>query len=121
LLNRFSLTAPSQVIIAFFTPLRHGSQNMLIWNSNQIPLFYRHPRENTMMNLGLVELVIILAIRNFKRGLHEPDAIDVTPKKENPPEKTKKTWQKNPDLVFKNEFGGIGFRSLVWPSRWKTV
>jgi hypothetical protein len=44
-----------------------------------------------MMNLGLVELVIILAIRNFKKGLHEPDAIDVTPKKENPPEKTKKT------------------------------
>ena len=71
-------------------------------------LFYQHPRENTVMNLGLVELVIILAIlffifggrkipqiskgfglaiRNFKKGLHEPDAIDVTPEKENPPAK----------------------------------
>jgi len=61
-----------------------------------------------MMNLGLVELVIILAIlffivggrkipqtsqgigdaiRNFKQGPPEPDAIDVTPKKENPPAK----------------------------------
>jgi len=67
-----------------------------------------------MLGLGLTELVIILAIiffifggrkipgisrgfglaiRNFKKGLHEPDAIDVTPKKEdpspreNPPEK----------------------------------
>jgi len=28
-----------------------------------------------------------LSIRNFKKGLHEPDAIDVTPKKE--PETTK--------------------------------
>jgi sec-independent protein translocase protein TatA len=61
-----------------------------------------------MLGLGLVELVIILAIiffifggrkipqvskafglaiRNFKKGLREPDAIDVTPEKENPPEK----------------------------------
>ena len=56
-----------------------------------------------MPSLGLTELIIILAIvffifggrkvpqisrgfglafRNFKKGLHEPDAIDVTPKKE---------------------------------------
>ncbi len=61
-----------------------------------------------MLNLGFFELIIILAIiffifggrkisqiskgfglaiRNFKKGLHEPDAIDVTPKKENPPQK----------------------------------
>jgi sec-independent protein translocase protein TatA len=60
------------------------------------------------MNLGLVELVIILAIlffifggrkipqiskgfglaiRNFKKGLHEPDAIDVSPQKDIPSEK----------------------------------
>ena len=56
-----------------------------------------------MFGLGLGELIIILAIvfflsggrkisqigrglgltvRNFKKGLHEPDAIDITPKKE---------------------------------------
>jgi sec-independent protein translocase protein TatA len=56
-----------------------------------------------VFGLGLTELVIILAIvllffggrkipeisrglglsiRNFKKGLHEPDAIDITPKKE---------------------------------------
>ncbi len=67
-----------------------------------------------MLGLGITELIIILAIvffilggrkipelsrgfgvaiRNFKKGLHEPDAIDVTPQKdppsekENPPEK----------------------------------
>ena len=61
-----------------------------------------------MLGLGLVELIIILAIlffifggrkipqiskgfalaiRNFKKGLREPDAIDVTPKEENPPAK----------------------------------
>jgi len=61
--------------------------------------------------LGLVELIIILAILffifggrkipqiskgfglampNFKKGLHEPDAIDVTPKKEPPAEKQQK-------------------------------
>jgi sec-independent protein translocase protein TatA len=61
-----------------------------------------------MLNLGFFELIIILAIiffifggrkipqiskgfglaiRNFKKGLHEPDAIDVTPKKEKPPTK----------------------------------
>ncbi len=61
-----------------------------------------------MLNLGFFELIIILAIiffifggrkipqiskgfglaiRNFKKALHEPDAIDVTPKKENPPQK----------------------------------
>jgi len=28
-----------------------------------------------------------LAIRNFKKGLHEPDAIDVTPPRDQPPEK----------------------------------
>jgi sec-independent protein translocase protein TatA len=56
-----------------------------------------------VFGLGLTELVIILgivllvfggrklpelsrglgiSIRNFKKGLHEPDAIDITPKKE---------------------------------------
>ena len=61
-----------------------------------------------MLGLGFVELIIILAIvffifggrkipqiskgfglaiRNFKKGLHEPDAIDVTPPKGTPPEK----------------------------------
>ena len=65
-------------------------------------------RENVVLNLGFFELIIILAIiffifggrkipqiskgfglaiRNFKKGLHEPDAIDVTPKKEDPPAK----------------------------------
>ncbi len=70
-----------------------------------------------MFGLGLTELVIILAIvflffggrklpelsrglglsiRNFKKGLHEPDAVDITPKKEEttsrepPPQKTLK-------------------------------
>ncbi len=64
-----------------------------------------------MFGLGTAELLIILAIlfflfgwkripelsqglgravRNFKRGLHEPEAIDVTPKKhQNPPEEKK--------------------------------
>jgi sec-independent protein translocase protein TatA len=61
-----------------------------------------------MWNLGLTELIVILAIlffifggrkipqiskgfglaiRNFKKGLHEPEAIDVTPQKETPAEK----------------------------------
>ena len=61
-----------------------------------------------MLGLGMVELIIILAIvffifggrkipqiskgfglaiRNFKKGLQEPDAIDVTPQKGTPPEK----------------------------------
>ena len=56
-----------------------------------------------MLGLGFWELIIILgivfflfggrripeisrglglSIRNFKKGLHEPDAIDITPKKE---------------------------------------
>ena len=60
------------------------------------------------MGIGTVELLIIVviaffifggrkvpeisrgfgvALRNFKKGLHEPDAIDVTPQKESPPEK----------------------------------
>ena len=60
-----------------------------------------------MLGLGAIELIIILAIvffifggrkvpeisrgfgqaiRNFKKGLHEPEAIDVTPRKEAPPE-----------------------------------
>ena len=64
-----------------------------------------------MLGLGLVELIIILAIlffifggrkipqiskgfglaiRNFKKGLREPDAIDVTPEKEKPPDKRRK-------------------------------
>ena len=64
-----------------------------------------------MFGLGTTELLIILAVvffffgakkipelsrglgravRNFKKGLHEPDAIDVTPRKEEkPPEKKK--------------------------------
>jgi len=64
-----------------------------------------------LFGLGTTELLIILAVvfflfgakkipelsrglgravRNFKKGLHEPDAIDVTPRKEEkPPEKKK--------------------------------
>ncbi len=59
--------------------------------------------DHFLSGLGLGELIIILAIifflsggkrisqisrglgrtvRNFKKGLHEPDAIDITPKKE---------------------------------------
>jgi len=61
-----------------------------------------------MFGIGTIELIIIvviaffilggrkipelsrgfgLAIRNFKKGLHEPDAIDVTPPKDPPSEK----------------------------------
>ena len=61
-----------------------------------------------MFGIGTIELLIIvviaffilggrkipeisrgfgLAIRNFKKGLHEPDAIDVTPQRDHPPEK----------------------------------
>jgi sec-independent protein translocase protein TatA len=61
-----------------------------------------------LFGLGTTELLIILAVvffffgvkkipelsrglgravRNFKKGLHEPDAIDVTPPKEEKPEK----------------------------------
>jgi sec-independent protein translocase protein TatA len=70
--------------------------------------------ERWMFGIGTIELLIIViiaffifggrkipeisrgfgvALRNFKKGLHEPDAIDVTPpkgppsEKENPPEK----------------------------------
>ena len=65
-----------------------------------------------MFGLGATELLIILAViffffggkkipelsrglgravRNFKRGLHEPDAIDITPQKaEKTPEEEKK-------------------------------
>jgi sec-independent protein translocase protein TatA len=64
------------------------------------------------MGIGTTELLIILgiiffffgrkkipelshglgrAVRNFKRGLHEPEAIDITPRKaEKPPEEKKK-------------------------------
>jgi sec-independent protein translocase protein TatA len=64
-----------------------------------------------LFGLGTTELLIILAViffffggkkipelsrglgravRNFKRGLHEPEAIDITPKKaEKPPEEEK--------------------------------
>lgn len=68
-----------------------------------------------MFGLGLTELVIILAIvflffggrkipeisrglglsiRNFKKGLHEPDAVDITPKKEGAPPEEKIPPQK---------------------------
>jgi len=61
-----------------------------------------------LLGIGTIELLIIVviaffifggrkipelsrgfgvAIRNFKKGLHEPDAIDVTPKKESSSEK----------------------------------
>ena len=64
-----------------------------------------------MFGLGTAELLVILAViffffgaekipelsrglgravRNFKKGLHEPDAIDVTPKKEEKPSEEKK-------------------------------
>jgi hypothetical protein len=33
-------------------------------------------------------------VRNFKRGLHEPDAIDITPKKEEKPPEEKKEVRK---------------------------
>ena len=60
-------------------------------------------RGKELFGLGLTELIIILlivfflfggrklpeisralglSIRNFKKGLHEPDAIDITPKKD---------------------------------------
>ena len=69
-----------------------------------------------MFGLGLTELVIILAIvllffggrkipeisrglgrsiRNFKKGLHEPDAIDITPKKEETPPEEKTSPKKS--------------------------
>ena len=69
-----------------------------------------------MFGLGVTELVIILAIvllffggrkipeisrglghsiRNFKKGLHEPDAIDITPKKEGTPPDEKTPPQKS--------------------------
>ncbi len=69
-----------------------------------------------MFGLGLTELVIILAIvflffggrkipeisrglglsiRNFKKGLHEPDAVDITPKKEGTPPEEKTPPQKS--------------------------
>ncbi len=68
-----------------------------------------------MFGLGATELLVILAVlffffgakkipelsrglgravRNFKKGLHEPDAIDVTPKKEETPPKEKEKIQK---------------------------
>ncbi len=69
-----------------------------------------------MFGLGLSELVIILAIvllcvggrkipelsrglgrsiRNFKKGLHEPDAIDITPKEEKTLEEEKSPPKKS--------------------------
>ena len=68
-----------------------------------------------MFGLGATELLVILAVlffffgakkipelsrglgravRNFKKGLHEPEAIDVTPKKEETPPKEKEEIQK---------------------------
>ena len=70
--------------------------------------FFPGFKERGMFGIGTIELLIIvviaffilggrkipeisrgfgLAIRNFKKGLHEPDAIDVTPKKDNSSEK----------------------------------
>lgn len=67
------------------------------------------------MGIGTIELLIIvaiaffifggrkipeisrgfgLAIRNFKKGLHEPDAIDVTPQKDPPSEKESSSEKK---------------------------
>lgn len=67
-----------------------------------------------MFGLGTTELLVILAVvffffgakkipelsqglgravRNFKKGLHEPDAIDVTPKKEEKPSPPSKAGQ----------------------------
>ena len=67
-----------------------------------------------MFGLGLTELIIILgivllvfggrklpelsrglglSIRNFKKGLHEPEAIDITPKKEAEPSQEKEPPQ----------------------------
>jgi sec-independent protein translocase protein TatA len=67
-----------------------------------------------VFGLGLTELVIILgivllvfggrklpelsrglglSIRNFKKGLHEPEAIDITPKKEGEPSQEKEPPQ----------------------------
>ena len=64
-----------------------------------------------MLGIGTAELLIILviiffffgrkkipeltlglgrAVRNFKRGLHEPEAIDVTPRREGKPPEDKK-------------------------------
>jgi len=68
-----------------------------------------------LFGLGATELLVILAVlffffgakkipelsrglgravRNFKKGLHEPEAIDVTPKKEETPPKEKEEIQK---------------------------
>jgi sec-independent protein translocase protein TatA len=70
--------------------------------------FFPGFKERGMFGIGTIELLIIvviaffilggrkipeisrgfgLALRNFKKGLHEPDAIDVTPKKDNSSEK----------------------------------
>ena len=70
-----------------------------------------------MFGLGTTELLIILAViffffgarkipelnrglgravRNFKKGLHEPDAIDVTPKKEEKPAEKNREIQRKP-------------------------
>lgn len=70
-----------------------------------------------MFGLGTTELLIILAVvffffgarkipelsqglgravRNFKKGLHEPDAIDVTPKKEEEPSEKNKEIRRQP-------------------------
>ncbi len=67
-----------------------------------------------MLGLGTMELLIILAlaffifggkkipelskglgraVRNFKKGLHEPNAIDITPKKEGKPGEEEKKPQ----------------------------
>jgi len=68
-------------------------------------------KEIFLFGLGTTELLIILAViffffgakkipelsrglgravRNFKKGLHEPDAIDITPKKEEKSSEEKK-------------------------------
>jgi len=70
-----------------------------------------------LFGLGTTELLVILAViffffgvkkipelsqglgravRNFKKGLHEPDAIDVTPQKEERSPEKKKEIQRKP-------------------------
>jgi sec-independent protein translocase protein TatA len=77
--------------------------------------FILYGKEILLFGLGTTELLVILAVvffffgakkipelsrglgravRNFKKGLHEPDAIEVTPKKEEKRLDEKKEIQK---------------------------